>query len=61
VVYQALGMQDEALGWLEKSAQERDYFLPVVTLLMNLFDFAQAKEIKGHPRFKALQQKFKIE
>jgi serine/threonine protein kinase len=61
VVYQALGMQDEALGWLEKSAQERDYFLPVVTLLMNLFDFAQAEEIKGHPRFKALQQKFKIE
>ena len=59
VVYLALGMQNEALGWLEKSVQERDYFFPAVIKLIDLFDFALVEEIKANPRFKALQQKIK--
>ncbi len=61
VIYLAMNMQDEALKWLEKSAQERDYFFPTIINTMNLFDLAGTEEIIGHPRFKALQQKFKIE
>ncbi len=61
VIYLALNMQDEALGWLEKSGQERDYFLPPVILLMDFFDFPWSEEIRSHPRFKALLQKIKIE
>ena len=58
LVYLALNMQDEALEWLEKSGQERDYFFPIV--IMDRFDFTWVEEIKVHPRFKALQKKIKI-
>ncbi len=60
VVYLALNMQDEALEWLEKSAQERDYFFPAMIMVMDHFDFAWAEEIKAHPRFKAVQKKIKL-
>jgi serine/threonine protein kinase len=60
VIYLALNMQDEALEWLEKSAQERDYFFPTIMNTMNLFDLARTEEITGHPRFRALQRKYKI-
>lgn len=60
VVYLALNMQDEALEWLEKSGQERDYFFPTMIMAMDLFDFTWAEEIKVHPRFKALQKKINI-
>ncbi len=59
-VYLALNMQYEALEWLEKSGQERDYFFPTMIMVMDRFDFTRAEEIKGHPRFKALQKKIKI-
>jgi serine/threonine protein kinase/tetratricopeptide (TPR) repeat protein len=59
VVYLALNMQGEALDWLEKAGQERDYFFPATLMLMNRFDFTWDKEIKAHPRFKALQRKIK--
>jgi tetratricopeptide (TPR) repeat protein len=61
VLYMALNKHDEALEWLDKSGQERDYFFPTMIMKVNLFDFAWAEEIKTHPRFKALQQKIKIE
>jgi len=60
VVYLALNRQEEALEWLEKSEQERDYFFPAVVMLMDRFDFAWREEIKINPRFKALQRKIKI-
>jgi TolB-like protein/lipoprotein NlpI len=60
VVYLALNMQDEALEWLEKSGQERDYFFPTMIMKIDLFDFTLAEEIKVHPRFKALLKKIKI-
>lgn len=58
-VYLALGMNNEALGWLEKSAQERDYFFPAVIKLIDLFGFGWVEEIKTNPRFEALQKKIK--
>jgi hypothetical protein len=60
IVYLALNMQDEALEWLEKSGQERDYFFPTMIMKIDLFDFTLAEEIKVHPRFKALLKKIKI-
>jgi serine/threonine protein kinase/tetratricopeptide (TPR) repeat protein len=60
LVYLALNRQEEALEWLEKSEQERDYFFPAVVMLMDRFDFAWREEIKINPRFKALQRKIKI-
>jgi tetratricopeptide (TPR) repeat protein len=60
VVCLALGMQNETLGWLEKSADERDYFFPAVIKLIDHFDFASSEETKADPRFKALKQKIKL-
>lgn len=59
-VYLALNMQDEALKWLEKSGQERDYFFPTMIMVGDRFDFTFAEEIKVHQRFKALQKKINI-
>ena len=60
VVCLALNRQDEALEWLERSGQERDYFFPAVIRVMDLYDFAWAEGIKAHPRFKTLEKKIKI-
>ena len=60
VVYLVLNMQDEALEWLEKSGQERDYFFPTMIMVGDRFDFTLAEEIKVHPRFKALKKKIII-
>ncbi len=60
LLYLAMNMQDEALEWLEKSAQERDYFFPALILVMDRFDFPWAEDIKAHPRFVALQKKINI-
>jgi hypothetical protein len=60
VAYLAMNKQEETLEWLEKSVQERDYFLPRMTIFLDHFDFAGAEEIKIHPRFKSLKKKIKI-
>jgi TolB-like protein len=60
VVYLALNMRGEALEWMERSAQERDYFFPAMIMVMDNFDFAWVEGIKDEPRFKALQKKVKI-
>jgi len=60
ILYLALNKQAEALEWLEKSSQERDYFFPTMIELMDLFDIPLAEEIKIHPRFKSLQKKIKF-
>jgi serine/threonine protein kinase/Tfp pilus assembly protein PilF len=60
LLYLAMNMQDEALEWLEKSAQERDYFFPALVLVMDRFDFPWAQDVKRHPRFKTLQKKISI-
>lgn len=59
LVYLRLNMQEEALEWVEKAAQERDYFFPAM-IIMDRFDFPWAEEVKADPRFKALQKKIKL-
>jgi tetratricopeptide (TPR) repeat protein len=59
LVYLALNKQDEALEWLEKSDQERDYFFPEMIKVMDRFDFPWAEEFKVQPRLKDLQKKIK--
>jgi TolB-like protein/Tfp pilus assembly protein PilF len=59
-LYLALNKQAEALEWLEKGCQERDYFFPTMIKFMDRFDFILAEDIKAHSRFKALQRKIKF-
>jgi serine/threonine protein kinase/Tfp pilus assembly protein PilF len=61
IVYLALNRKDRALEWLEKSSQVRDYFFPTLILLMDLFDFNLAEEIKRLPEFEAFKNKIKSE
>ncbi len=50
-IYAILGDEEQALGWLEKSYQERDGFL-VFLKIQSEFD-----NMRGHPRFEALVEK----
>ena len=60
IVYLALNKMDEALAWLEKAGQDRDYFFPILISTMGHLDFVGAEELFNHPRIKALRKEIKF-
>jgi serine/threonine-protein kinase len=60
LVYLGLNRQEEALGELEKSALNRDYYLPGMLLRSTLPVLPHMSEFTSHPRFKALREKIKL-
>jgi hypothetical protein len=48
---------EEGLDQIEKSAEARDYFLPVIILRRSMPSFPKQEQIFSHPRFKALEAK----
>ncbi|MBN1224760.1 MAG: tetratricopeptide repeat protein, partial [Candidatus Aminicenantes bacterium] len=61
VIYLGLNRQEEALEYLEKSSQARDYFFVSVLLLERFSDLPWFEEFTSSQRFKTLQEKFKLE
>ncbi len=53
----SLDRVEQGLDELEKSAEARDYFLPVILMRRSMPDLPKEEEIFSHPRFKALQAK----
>ncbi len=60
LVYFSLDRIEDGLDQLEKSAEARDYFLPVILAQQNYPDVPKKEEIVSHPRFRALQAKVKF-
>jgi serine/threonine protein kinase len=60
IVYLALNKKDEALAWLEKAGQDRDYYFPILISTMDNLDFVGAEELPNHPRIKALRKEIKF-
>jgi tetratricopeptide (TPR) repeat protein len=60
LAYLALNMQDKALAWLEKSAQERNYFFPALIMVMDRFDFKWTEEMEDHWQLRAYRKKIKF-
>jgi serine/threonine protein kinase/tetratricopeptide (TPR) repeat protein len=59
VIYCGLNMQEEALAQLEKSSQARDYLMPALLRLLELYDLPWMTDIISSPRFQALRAKIK--
>jgi serine/threonine protein kinase len=59
IIYIALNKQEEALEYLEKSSEARDYFFPSIMTTTGLLDAPGMEELRDHPRFKALKKKIK--
>lgn len=55
-----LNRLEEALESLEKSYQNRDWFLPQFLVIMNLPGFPCYVDLQSQPRFKALLEKIKL-
>jgi serine/threonine protein kinase/tetratricopeptide (TPR) repeat protein len=52
---------EEGLEQLEKSAEARDYFLPVVLLQRSMPNFPRREEIISHPKFETLRAKLSLD
>lgn len=61
LIYMALNQHEEALRYLGKSSEVRDYFFPSIVLRSNFGDFPGIEEFNNLPKFKALKKKIKIE
>jgi TolB-like protein len=59
LIYYGLNKQEDALTELEKSSQARDYLLPAMLRISELFDLPWLTEITSSPRYQALKAKIK--
>ncbi len=58
-IYLGLNRQEEALTQLEKSGQARDYLIPALLKVIEIYDLPCIKEVTSSPRFKSLKAKIK--
>jgi serine/threonine protein kinase/Tfp pilus assembly protein PilF len=58
-IYLGLNRQEEALNQFEISCQARDYLLPALYRVIEMYDLPWIKEIISSPRFRALKAKIK--
>jgi len=58
-IYLGLNRQEEALAQLEKSSQARDYLIPALLRIIEVYDLPWIEEITSLPRFKSLKAKIK--
>jgi serine/threonine protein kinase/Tfp pilus assembly protein PilF len=56
-IYLGLNRQEEALAQFEKSSQARDYLIPALLRIIEIYDLPWMKEITSSPRFKSLKAK----
>ena len=62
LIYLALGNQEEALKYLEKSCEARDYFFPAVVLTArSAWMLLVLRSLKIIPRFQAFKKKIRME
>jgi serine/threonine protein kinase/tetratricopeptide (TPR) repeat protein len=58
-IYLGLNRQEEALTQLEKSSQARDYLIPALLKIIEIYDLPWMKEFAFSPGFKSLKAKIK--
>ena len=58
-IYLGLNRQEEALTQLEKSSQARDYLIPALVKIIEMYDLPWMKEFTSSPGFKSLKAKIK--
>jgi serine/threonine protein kinase/tetratricopeptide (TPR) repeat protein len=59
LIYLGLNMQEEAFVQLEKSIQARDYLVPALLKLIEIYDLPRTEEIVSSPILKAIKAKIK--
>lgn len=59
MIYLGLNKQEEALEYLGKACEARDYFFPAIVLTAGIADIPNFEELKNLPRFQAFKKKIK--